>query len=118
MVENLRLLFQDIPTVQIDRHGSLRSWIHEASNEKYWNQLVDRLLHPNTPTPERPADWGPQPSWQARRATNGSTPNGDNSESDDKITSDNETTEDDEEEQPRTPLRPQAQQQSNATGTH
>ena len=25
MVENLRLLFQDIPTVQIDRHGSLRS---------------------------------------------------------------------------------------------
>ena len=29
MVENLRLLFQDIPTVQIDRHGSLRSWIHD-----------------------------------------------------------------------------------------
>ena len=81
MVKNLRLLFQDIPTVQIDRHGSLRSWIHEASNAKYWNQLVDRLLHPNTPTPERPADWGPLPSWQARRATNGSTPNGDNSKS-------------------------------------
>jgi len=112
MVENLRLLFQDIPTVQIDRHGSLRSWIHEASNENYWNQLVDQLLHPNTPTPEQPADWGPLPSWQTRRATNGSTPNGDNSESDD------ETTEDDEEEQPRTPLRSQAQQQSNATGTH
>jgi len=34
IVENLRLRFQDIPTVQIDRHGSLRSWIHEASNEK------------------------------------------------------------------------------------
>ena len=112
MVENLRLLFQDIPTVQIDRYGSLRSWIHEASNKSYWNQLVDRLLHPNTPTPERPADWGPLPSWQARRATNGSTPNGDTSESDD------EATEDDEEEQPRTPLRSQAQQQSNATGTH
>jgi hypothetical protein len=59
MVENLRLLFQDIPTVQINRHGSLRNWIHEASNENYWNQIVDRLLHPNTPTPERPADWGP-----------------------------------------------------------
>jgi hypothetical protein len=43
MVENLRLLFQDIPTVQIDRHGSLRSWIHEASNENYWNQLVYQL---------------------------------------------------------------------------
>ncbi len=85
------------PTVQIDRYGSLRSWIHEASNKRYWNQLVDRLLHPNTPTPERPADWGPLPSWQARRATNGPTPNEDTSESDD------ETTDDDEEEQPRTP---------------
>ena len=36
MVENLRLLFQDVPTVQIDRYGSLRNWIHEALNEKYW----------------------------------------------------------------------------------
>jgi hypothetical protein len=112
MVENLRLLFQDIPTVQIDRYGSLRSWIHEASNKSYWNQLVDRLLHPNTPTPERPADWGPLPSWQACCATNGPTPNEDTSESDD------EATEDNEDEQPRTPLRPQAPQQSNATGTH
>ena len=86
--------------------------LESRSNENYWNQLVDRLLHPNTPTPEQPADWGPLPFWQARCATSGSTPNGDNSESDDK------TTEDDEEEQPRTPLRPQAQQQSNATGTH
>jgi hypothetical protein len=70
MVENLCLLFRDIPTVQINRHGSLRSWIHEASNEKYWYQLVDPLLHPATPVPERPADWGPLPSRQARRATN------------------------------------------------
>jgi hypothetical protein len=69
-------------------------------------------LHPDTPIPEQPADWGPLPSWQACRATNGSTPNGDTSESDDRIT------EDDEKEQPRTPLRPQTPQQSNATGTH
>ncbi len=41
MVNNLRLLFTDIPTVTIDRHGSLRSWIHEASHEQYWTQLVD-----------------------------------------------------------------------------
>ena len=75
---------------KIDRHGFLRSWIHEASNENYWNQLVDRLLHPDTPIPERPADWGPLPSWQARRATNRPTPNGDTSESDDKTTKDNE----------------------------
>jgi hypothetical protein len=35
MVKNLCLLFQDIPTVQINRHGSLRSWIYKASNKKY-----------------------------------------------------------------------------------
>ena len=52
MIKNLRLLFQDIPTVQIDRHGSRCSWIHEALNEKYWCQLVDQLLHPVTPVPE------------------------------------------------------------------
>jgi hypothetical protein len=71
MVENLRLLFQDVPSIHIDRHGSLRSWIHEASNEKYWCQLVDRLLHPTTPLPTRPDDWGPLPSWQRRRAATG-----------------------------------------------
>ena len=46
MVEILCLLFQDVPTVTIDRYGSLRSWIHEASNKMYWCQLVKRLLHP------------------------------------------------------------------------
>jgi hypothetical protein len=71
MVENLRLLFREISTVQIDRYGSLRNWIHEASNEKYWCQLVERLLHPSTPLPDRPDDWGPLPSWQARRAAAG-----------------------------------------------
>jgi len=71
MAENLRLLFQDIPTVQIDRFGSLRNWIHEASNKKYWCQLVERLLHPSTALPDRPDDWAPLPSWQARRAAAG-----------------------------------------------
>jgi hypothetical protein len=41
MVKNLHLLFHNIPTFQINRHGSLHSWIHEASNKKYWCQLVD-----------------------------------------------------------------------------
>ena len=41
IVENLHLLFQDISTIQINQHGSLRSWIYEVSNEKYWSQLVD-----------------------------------------------------------------------------
>jgi len=52
MVKNLCLLFQEASTIQIDRHGSLRSWIHEASNEKYWCQLVNRPLHPSTPLPD------------------------------------------------------------------
>jgi hypothetical protein len=82
MVENLRLLFQEIPSVHIDRHGSLRSWIHEASHEKYWCQLVERLLHPTTPLPTRPDDWGPLPSWQRRRATAGHQQNNNSPDSD------------------------------------
>jgi hypothetical protein len=62
MVENLRLLFQDVPTVRIDQYGSLRNWIHEALSEKFWCQLVERPLHPSTPLPDRPDDWGPLPS--------------------------------------------------------
>ena len=74
MVENLRLQFQDVTTVNIDRFGLLRDWIHEASNEVYWNQLVARLLNPCTPIPERPEAWGPLPSWRARRDTSNRRP--------------------------------------------
>jgi hypothetical protein len=52
MVENLGLLFQDVPTIQIDQYGSLCTWIHKAPIKKYWCQLVDRLLHPLTPLPD------------------------------------------------------------------
>ncbi len=83
MVENLRLLFRDIPTVQIDRYGSMRIWIHEASNEIYWCQLVERLLQPSTPLPDRPDDWGPLPSWQARRPAAGHQQTNDPHDSDD-----------------------------------
>jgi len=69
MVENIRLLFQDVTTVNIDRFGSQRNWIHEASNEECWNQLVARLLNPHTLLPECPEAWGPLPSWRARRNT-------------------------------------------------
>ncbi len=74
MVENLRLLFQDVNTVYIDRFGSLRDWINEANDECYWKQLVKRLLHPDTPIPERSETWGPLPSWHARRAAGGRHP--------------------------------------------
>ena len=40
MVENLRMLFREVNTVRIDRFGSLRDWINEASNKDYRNQLV------------------------------------------------------------------------------
>ena len=53
IVENLRLLFQDVNTVNIDRFGSLRDWINEANDEGYWNQLVKCLLHPDMPIPEK-----------------------------------------------------------------
>jgi hypothetical protein len=69
MVENLRLLFQDVNTVHIDCFGSLRDWINEASKD-YWNQLVKHLLHPDTPLPERPETWELLPPWHTRRAAN------------------------------------------------
>jgi len=68
MVENLRMLFQDVNTVNIDCFGSLQDCLNEANNEGYWNQLVKRLLHPDMPIPECPETWGPLPSWRARRA--------------------------------------------------
>ena len=66
MVENLRLLFRDVNTVHIDRFGSLRDWINEASNEDYWNQLVKCLLHPDMLIPEQPKTWGPLPPWRTQ----------------------------------------------------
>jgi len=101
MVENLRLLFQDTPTIQIDRHGSPRSWIHKASNKKYWCQLVNRLLHPTTPLPDRPDDWGPLPSWQARRTAAGRRPTNDPHDSNDETFEDD--TEDDKHVPPQSP---------------
>ena len=69
MDENLRLLFQDVTTVNIDCFRSLQGdWINEANNKGYWNQLVKRLLHPDTPIPECPETWRLLPSWRARRA--------------------------------------------------
>ena len=48
MVQNLQLLFKNVPTTTIDRYGSLKDWINEASNEKYWTVLVQCLLHSTT----------------------------------------------------------------------
>ena len=50
-----------IETTTIDHYGSLKDWINEASDEKYWTALVQCLLHSDAPLPERPPTWGPTP---------------------------------------------------------
>ena len=82
ILENLHLLFQDVITVNIDCFGSLQDWINKANDEGYWNQLVKRLLHPDTPIPERPETWGPLSSWHARRAAGGRRSPNHNADSD------------------------------------
>jgi hypothetical protein len=66
MVRNLQLLFKNVLTTTIDRYGSLKDWINEASNEKYWTALVQCLLHSDAPLPERPPTWGPTPRCSTR----------------------------------------------------
>ena len=66
MVQNLQLLFKNVPNTTIDRYGSLKDWINEASDEKYWTALVQCLLHSDAPLPERPPTWGPTPRHSTR----------------------------------------------------
>ncbi len=61
MVWNLQLLFQRVHTTTIDRYGSLKDWINEASDEKYWTALVQCLLHSDASLPEQLTPWGPTP---------------------------------------------------------
>ncbi len=44
IVKNLCLLFASVPEVTIDDYGSLKNWIQEALNKKYWNDLFECLL--------------------------------------------------------------------------
>ena len=57
LVKNLKLLFANVRDVVIDDQGSLKSWIKEASDEKYWCKLIKYLLDKNVTIPERPAQW-------------------------------------------------------------
>jgi hypothetical protein len=57
MVQNLQLPFARVPTTTIDRYGSLKDWINEASDEKYWTALVQCLLNSDAPLPEQPPAW-------------------------------------------------------------
>jgi hypothetical protein len=66
MVRNLLLLFARVPTTTIDHYGSLKDWLNEASDEKYWTALVQCLLHSDAPLPERPPAWGAPPCRSTR----------------------------------------------------
>jgi len=61
MVENLQLLFRDIPTVQIDQYGSLRTWIHKASNKKIMVPVGRLSPSPCNPTSKTTHRLGPSP---------------------------------------------------------
>jgi hypothetical protein len=57
IVKNLQLLFTDVPEVTIDDFGSLKSWICEASDAPYWNQLVKCLTDQHATLPSHPIEW-------------------------------------------------------------
>jgi hypothetical protein len=66
MVQNLQLLFEPVPTTTINRYGSLKDWINEAYDKKYWTALVQCLLYSDTPLPEQPTAWAPPPHRSTR----------------------------------------------------
>jgi hypothetical protein len=57
IVKNLCLLFANVPEVTIDKYGSLKDWIKEASHEQYWNQLVTCLTNRQATIPVHPDKW-------------------------------------------------------------
>jgi hypothetical protein len=65
IVKNLHLLFATVPEVTINDYGSLKHWIREALDEKYWNNLIACLLDQQASIPPRPDKW-PQPRCSPR----------------------------------------------------
>jgi hypothetical protein len=61
IVKSLCLLFANVPEVTIDDYDSLKHWIREALDEKYWNNLIACLLDRQASIPPRPNKW-PRPS--------------------------------------------------------
>jgi hypothetical protein len=43
-----------IVEVTIDDYGSLKNWIQEALNKKYWNDFIACLLNQQATIPPRP----------------------------------------------------------------
>jgi hypothetical protein len=59
IVQNLHLLFSQIPKVVINNYGSMKDWFKEASHEYYWIALVRCLLDKQAPLPAQPTTWSP-----------------------------------------------------------
>ena len=58
LVSNLCLFFERLHELYIDPwYGTLKDWIYEASDERYWNQLIQCLLHPSKKLPARTETW-------------------------------------------------------------
>ncbi len=51
IVQNLQLLFAQIPKVIINDHGSVKDWFKGASYEAYWTALIRCLLDKQAPLP-------------------------------------------------------------------
>jgi hypothetical protein len=60
ILKNLRLLFANVPEVTINGYGSLKNWIQEALDEKYWIDLIAFLLNQQATILLGPDKW-PQP---------------------------------------------------------
>ena len=56
IVKNLRLLFANVPEVTINQYGSLKNWINEALDEKYWTDLIACLTDRQASIPARPTE--------------------------------------------------------------
>ena len=76
LVNNLCLLFKKLHEVHIyPQNGILKDWINEASDDRYWNQLILCILQPSTELPSRPETWKRQrQSSRNRTQTNNAPP--------------------------------------------
>jgi hypothetical protein len=59
IVQNLQLLFAQIPEVIINDYGSMKDWFKEASHKAYWTALIRCLLNKQAPLPTQPTTWPP-----------------------------------------------------------
>ena len=70
MWESLNRLMEDVSYVNIDSRGSLKDFYIFALDNVWWQRLIDRLLDPELPIPDRPTEGGPRRSTRNHNASN------------------------------------------------